>query len=339
MSADGPSPRDALLRMTNSFQVSQAIHVAAVLGVADLLAQKPRSAEDLAGATGAHAPTLYRLMRALASEGIFVEMADGTFVSTPTAEYLQTDTPGSLRAWAVYAGREPFWSCWGHLLRSVETGEPAFPALYGSSVWEHRATRPEEGALFNAAMTSISAGVVRAIRDSYDFSRTGVLVDVGGGQGTLLAAILAVNPALRGILFDQPHVVATVGGSLERAGVAGRCEVSGGDFFDAMPEGADAYLLKSVVHDWDDAAALDLLRTCRGAISATGRLLVVEPIIRPGNEPDDGARFSDLNMLVMLGGRERTEEDFQKLYAEAGFRLTDILPTGTVFNIIEGEPV
>ncbi|MCA1739212.1 MAG: acetylserotonin O-methyltransferase [Actinobacteria bacterium] len=337
MTAGELSPRDTLLRMTNAYQVSQAIHVAATLGIADLLEDGPRSADALAEATGTYAPTLYRLLRALASVGVFAEN-DGHFGLTPLAEYLRTGAPGSLRAWAMLVGQRYSWRSWGHLLHSVRTGEPAFPNLYGTSAWEYRAAHPEEVAVFNAAMTALSAGVLEAVVRSYDFSGIGVLVDVGGGEGVLLAAILATNPALRGILFDQPHVVTTAGALLERAGVADRCEVVSGNFFEAVPGGADAYLLKSIVHDWGDSAAIEILRACRAAIADTGRLLVVEPVIRPGNEPDP-AKFSDLNMLVMLGGRERTADDFERLYAEAGFRLNDIIRTGSPWHIIEGDPV
>src|SRR5215210_1014980 len=337
MTTGEPSLRDTLLRMTNAFQASQAIHVAATLGIADLLEDGPRSADDLAEATRTHAPTLYRLLRALASVGVFAEKPDSRFGLTPLAEYLRTEAPGSLRAWAMQVGQPYFWTSWGHLLQSVRTGEPAFPELHGMTAWEYRAAHPEEDAIFNAAMTALSAGVVEAVVQSYDFSGIGVLADVGGGEGGLLAAILAATPALRGVLFDQPHVVATAAALLERAGVADRCEVVGGSFLETVPEGADAYLLKSVVHDWDDNVTVEILRTCRTAIAGTGRLLVVEPIIQPGNEPDS-AKFSDLNMLVMLGGRERTTDDFGRIYAEAGFRLTDIIPTGSPFNILEGTP-
>jgi hypothetical protein len=338
MTADETSPRDTLLRMTNAFQVSQAIHVAAALGIADLLEDGPKSADELAETTGTHAPSLYRLLRALASVGIFVE-TDGRFGSTPHAEYLRTDTPGSLRAWAMLIGQRYGWTSWGHLLYSVRTGEPAFPDLYGTTAWEYRAVRPEEDAVFNAAMTALSSGVVEAVVQSYAFSGIGTLVDVGGGEGALLAAILAANPSLRGILFDQPHVVRSVGALLERAGVADRCEVVGGSFFEAVPAGADAYLLKSVIHDWDDEAAIEILRACRVAMDdRRGKLLVVEPVIRPGNDPDP-AKFTDLNMLVMLGAKERTADDFELLYGEAGFKLSDIIRTGSPFNIIEGTPV
>ena len=332
------SPRDALLRMANGYQVSQAIHVAATLGIAELLEEGSKSVDELAEATGTYAPTLYRLLRALASVGVFTEQSDGRFGLTPSAEYLRTDAPGSLRAWARLIGQPSFWASWGHLLHSVRTGEPAFPHLHGTNVWEHRAAHPEEGEIFDAAMTGLSAPVAEAVAQSYDFSRVGVLADVGGGEGGLLATILAANPALRGVLFDLPHVVAAAGALLKRAGLADRCEVVGGSFFETVPKGADAYLLKSIIHDWDDAAAIEILHMCRAAIADTGRLLVVEPVIQPGNEPDR-AKFSDLNMLVMLGGRERTAEDFERLYAEAGFRLTSIVPTGSPpFNIIEGVP-
>jgi len=336
MTASEQSSRDTLWRMANAYQVSQAIHVAATLGIADLLWDGPRSVDELAAATGSRATALYRLLRALASVGVFAE-ADGRFSQTSLSEYLRTDAPGSVRAWAMYMGRPYVWSPWAYLGDSVRTGEPVFPALHGTSAWDYRAAHPEEGAIFDAAMTGLSAAAAAAVVRSYDFSRIRVLVDVGGGQGELLAAILAANPAVRGILFDQPHVVAGAGSVLERAGVADRCEVVGGSFFEAVPGGADAYLLKSVVHDWDDARAVEILRGCREAMSETGRLLLVEGVIQPGNEPDR-MKLVDLHMLVMLGGQERTAEDFQRLYAEAGFRLTGIIPTGSPSNIVEGVP-
>jgi hypothetical protein len=338
VSNDEPSPRDALWRMTNAYQASQAIHVAATLSIADLLKDGPKSADELAEATSTHAPTLYRLLRALASVGVFAEESDGRFGMTPLAEYLRTDAPGSVRAWAVQIGQPYHWSAWAHLLDSVKTGKPAFPELHGTSVWEYRAARPEENTIFDTAMTGLSAMVAEAVVHSYDFSRFGVIADVGGGVGALLAAILKANLSLRGILFDQSHVVAHARPWLEGAGVADRCEVVGGSFFEVVPEGADAYLLKSVIHDWDDAEAIEILRRCRAAMADTGRLLVVEPVIRSGNDPDP-AKYMDLNMLVMLGGRERTAEEFHRLLAEAGFRLGGIIATGSSHNIIEGVPV
>jgi hypothetical protein len=331
------SPRDSLLQMTNAFQVSQAIYVAATLGIADLLKEGPKSVDELARTTATHAATLYRLLRALASVGIFTEH-DSRFGLTPLAEYLRTDTPGSLRNFVMLIGQESLWRSWGHLLHSIRTGESAFPKVHGMTPWEYWADHPEEGAVFKAAMTSHSSGVVDAVVRSYDFSEIETLLDVGGGEGVLLAAILAANPSLRGILFDQPHVVGNVGALLERAGVADRCEVVGGSFFEAVPTGADAYLLKSVIHDWDDETAIEILRACRAAMGDSGKLLVVERVIRPGNDPDP-AKFSDLNMLVVPGGQERTADDFELAYAEAGFKLSNIIRTGSPYSIIEGTPV
>jgi hypothetical protein len=220
----------------------------------------------------------------------------------------------------------------------VRTGEPAFPSLYGMSPWEYREAHPEANAVVNQAMTELAVGVVDAVVESCDFSAIDVLVDVGGGEGVLLAAILAANPTLRGILFDQAHVVTDAWRVFQRAGVAARCEVMEGSFFDAVPAGAHAYLLKSIIHDWDDASAVRILRTCRTAIPPSGKLLVIERVIRPGNDLDP-AKYMDLNMLVMLGGRERTADDFGTLYTQAGFRLTRIVPTTSGFSVIEGTPV
>jgi hypothetical protein len=238
----------------------------------------------------------------------------------------------------MHIGQPYFWESWGHLLDSVRTGEPALPSLYGMNPWEYREAHPEANAIFNQAMTELAAGVVDAVVESYDFSGIRVLVDVGGGEGALLAAILATNPTLRGVLFDQPHVVTDAPAVFERAGVAARAEVMEGTFFDAVPPGADAYLLKSIIHDWDDALAVRILRMCRAAIGGTGTLLVVERVIQPGNDPDP-AKYQDLNMLVMLGGRERTADDFGALYTQAGFRLTRIVPTPSGFSVIEGTSV
>jgi hypothetical protein len=233
-------------------------------------------------------------------------------------------------------GRPYAWSTWSSLHSSVETGEPAFPALHGMSAWEYRAAHPDEGAIFDAAMNSLATTAAGAVGGGYDFSAIGVLADVGGGQWELLAGILAATPNMRGILFDQPHVVAGAAPVLERAGVADRCEVVSGSFFEAVPRGADAYLLKSVIHDWDDSPAIEILRQCRAAIADTGKLLLVEYLVRPGNEPDP-LKFRDLMMLVMVGGRERTAEDFRRLYAEAGFRLTEIIPAAP-YHVVVGTP-
>lgn len=337
MDTDRRAARDTVLRLINGFQVSQAISVAATLGIADLLAGGPRSVEDLAAATGADASALDRLLRALSSAEMFSRTERG-YELTPLGEPLRSDVPASLRPWAVRMGQPDYWQTWGHLLDSVRTGETPFPSLFGMSPWEYRAAHPEENAIFNQAMTALSSGVADAVVEAYDFSGIECLVDVGGGEGALLRAILSANPTLRGVLFDQPHVVTEAGGLLERGDIAARSEVVAGSFFDAVPAGADAYLLKSIVHDWDDEAAVRILRVCRDAIAPGGRLLVVEQVIQPGHKHDP-APFSDLNMLVMLGGRERTSDDFERLYAASGFRLTRIVPTWSGFSVIEGTPV
>lgn len=337
MTAGGPSPSEALRRMIHGYQMSQALYVAATLGVADLLANGPRDVEELAEHTGTHAPTLYRLLRLLASLGVFAEDDAGRFGLTPLAECLRSDVPGSQRAWAIMVCGPTFWSSWGELQHSVRTGETAFPKVHGMSNWDYRAQHPEEGAVFDAAMTANTALESAAVAGGYDFSGIGVLADIGGGQGLLLATILAANGSMRGILFDQPQVVAGASELLTRAGVADRCDIVGGDFFESVPSGADAYLLKSVIHDWDDEQAVAILRTCRSALADGAKLLLVERIIRPGNTPDP-AKFIDLLMLVMNGGRERTTDDFGRLLAAAGFRLSGVVPTGGALSVIEGAP-
>ena len=336
LSDDSPSPRETLMQMIDGYRLSQALHVAATLSIADFLADGPRSVANLAEATGTDQSALYRLLRTLASVGVFVETDDG-FCLTPLAMYLRSGVPGSVRAWAMHIGQQYFWQTWGHLLDSVRMGEPAFQTLFGMNPWEYREAHPKANAIFNQAMTDLAAGVVNAVVESYDFSGIEVLVDVGGGEGALLAAILTAYPTLHGILFDQPHVVTDAWAVFERAGVAARCEVAQGSFFDAVPGGADAYLMKSIIHDWDDASAIRILLACRTAIADTGKLLLVERVIQPGNDPDP-AKFLDLNMLVMLGGRERTADDFRALYTQSGFHLTRIVPTASGFSVIEGTP-
>jgi hypothetical protein len=269
--------------------------------------------------------------------GIFREV-DGSVHLTPLAEHLQSDAPGSLRAWAMHVGQPYYWTGWDHLLDSVRTGEPAFSALFGMSPWEYREAHPDVDAIFNAAMSGLSAGVVEGVVEAYDFSGIDTLVDVGGGQGALLPAILTANPGLRGVLFDQPHVLQDAEALLAQAGVASRCRLVGGSFFDSIPAGADAYILKSIIHDWDDTAAVNILRSCRDAMAVDGRVLLVEHVIQAGNDPDP-AKYMDLNMLVMLGGRERTVDDFRTLLAGAGLRLTRVVPTRSGFSVIEGTGV
>jgi len=330
-------PSAAFLDLINGFRVSQAIHVAATLGIADLLRDGPRNTDDLAAATGTHAGALYRLLRALASVGVFREDVDRRFGLTPLGECLRSDAPEPMGPWAVHIGQPEVWRAWGGLLDSVRTGENAFCRVHGVNTWEYYARNPEAGAIFDRAMTGVSRRQANAVLKAYDFERFRCVVDVGGGHGTLLSAVLAKHRSLRGVLFDQPHVVAGAARVLEAAGVADRCQVVGGDFFEALPDGGDAHVLKFILHDWEDAQATAILRTCRRAIAPNGKLLVIDTEISPPNEGAPG-KFRDLTMLVHPGGRERTREEWTGLFAAGGFRLVQATPTEAGLSVIEGVP-
>jgi hypothetical protein len=314
----GPLP---LRDLVNGYRASQAIHVMVVLGIPELLAAGPRSSEELAEDSGAHAPTLYRLLRALTAVGVVEEHDGGRFSLTPYGEPLRNE----LRDWAAFVGSPPFWSAWGDLLHSVRTGENAFAHVHGTDVWSYRAARPELNELFDRAMAGMTRGVGRAVVEAYDFSRFGVVADIAGGRGALVSAILDANPSVRGILFDQPHVVA-------QADVGDRCTVVGGSFFDEVPGGADAYVLKDIVHDWEDAEATQLLRVVHAAMKPAAVVLLVEKDLAHAE-----TKFSDVNMLVNPGGRERTEDEYAALFESAGLRLTDVTPTTTPYAVFQAE--
>jgi len=335
MDRGSDEPSAALRRLVTGYQVTQAIHVAAKLGIADLLADGPRGSDNLAAATGAHPGALYRLLRALASVGVFREEEGGRFALTDLAAGLRSDVPASLAGWAAFVGEPYQWQAWAALEHSVRTGENAFRHVHGTDSWTFRARHPELSAGFDRAMTSLSRQVTAAVLAAYDFGRFGTVVDVGGGNGALLAAILAEHPALRGVLFDQPHVVAGAGPLLAAAGVDDRAAVVGGSFFDAVPEGGDAYVLKAILHDWEDEDCLRILRTCRRAMADGAALLVVERELGPPNKTPDG-KFSDLNMLVGPGGRERAPEEYAALFAAAGFRFVGGAPSDVGTGVFEG---
>jgi hypothetical protein len=337
MTAGGPPISETLRRMIHGYQMSQALYVAATLGIADLLADGPQDVGALAAQSGCHAATLHRLLRLLASLGVFAEDETGRYELTPLAECLRSGVPGSQRDWAIMVCSPSFWSSWGDLLTSVRTGETAFPRVHGMDRWDYLAHHPGESAVFDAAMTSNTRLESEAVVRGYDFSGFGVLADIGGGAGGLLATILAEHQNMRGLLFDLPQVVAGARDVMTHAGVADRCDIVGGDFFQAVPTGADGYLLKSVIHDWNDEQSIEILRTCRSAMGDGAKLLLVERIIRPGNTPD-AAKFIDLLMLVMNGGRERVYGDFERLLSAAGFTLTNVIPTGGVLNVLEAVP-
>jgi O-methyltransferase domain/Dimerisation domain len=330
-------PPVALLQMMTGYWVSQALYVAAKLGVADLLAEGPKPVEELAAATQTDAPSLRRVLRALASVGVFTESRPGTFALTPLAALLRTGTPDSMRALAIMYAEEQY-RAWGDILHSVQTGKTAFEKQFGTSYFAYLAQHPEADHVFNEAMTGYTTQLVGAVVDAYDFSPFKTVVDVGGSYGTLLAAILRSHPAARGILFDQPHVVAAAGGQLVAAGVVERCTTVGGDFFVEVPAGGDAYVLAQILHDWDDERSVAILQQCRRAMPAHGKLLVVELVLPRGEEPFFG-KWLDLHMLVMLGARERTATEYDALFRAAGFALTRVVPTAAGASIVEAVPV
>jgi SAM-dependent methyltransferase len=332
-----PTPQEQIARMLGGFQISQAIYVAAKLGIADLLAGGPRAIDELAQATGTHARSLYRLLRALASLGVFAEEGDRTFTLTPLADCLRRDIPGSQHAFALMTGEEQF-RAWCDMIESVRTGRSAFEIVFGQPIFDYLSERPEKARVFDAAMTSIHGRETGAIADAYDFSHIGELADIGGGNGSTLIGILERHPALRGLLFDLPGVAAHAEAAVRAAGLSDRCRVVGGSFFESIPEGADTYMLRHIIHDWDDEKSAAILRNIRRVARPDTRLLVVENVIAPGNAPSLG-KLLDLVMLVVPGGLERTEEEYRELFAASGFRLTRVVPTAAEVCVIEGEPV
>ncbi|MEO8469487.1 MAG: methyltransferase [Chloroflexota bacterium] len=339
MTSSSISPRQAIDAILVTARLQQAMSVAAGLGIPDLLADGPRGADDMASAIGANEDALYRLLGTLAAGGILHEDDDSRFGLTEVGALLRSGVPGSMREWAILNGKAYVCEGWSHLEHSIRTGENAFSAIHGENVWSWRSTRPDESAAFDRAMAGTSGAVAQAVAEAYDFGPLGTLVDVGGGTGTLLAAILRRHPTLRGILFDQAHVASgdAAQALLEREGVAERCEAVAGSFFEAVPAGAGGYLMKSILHDWEDDEAIRILRTVRAAALPTSQLFVAEVVIGAPNE-DLASRILDLHMLVMPGGRERTEKAWRSLFERSGWQLTDVRPTATSFRILIGTP-
>ena len=340
MSTQQIPPSFALFEMVTGYYVSRAIFVVAKLGIADHLSEGPRRVDDLAAATGTHAPSLKRVLRLLASVGVFTEEADSRFALTPIGACLRAGVPGSMRAAALLFGGIT-QQAWGDLQRSVETGEPAFRRVFGMDSFDYMAQHPDEAANFDAAMADFTKHIATAVVAAYDFSPFRRIVDVGGGNGALIAGILKANSTLAGVLFDLPQVADRAIAPMRELGLADRCEIVGGDFFTEVPVGGDAYLLKHVIHDWNDDRAGEILRNCRRAMGAEARLLILEGVYPPRIDQSDesrGAAANDVNMLVCTGGRQRSGAEFRHLYEAAGFSLTQILPTQTPVEVIEGIP-
>jgi hypothetical protein len=330
-----PPPEAVLTQMIFGKWVAMALSVAAKLRLADALASGPQPVADLAEKTGTHPPSLYRVLRALASVGVFAEDADGRFRQTPLSEVLRSDVPGSMRAVADYCGADWSWRPWGRLLDSVRTGKTAFDEVFGEQAFEYLAKHPDESAVFNEGMTGFSMQESPAVAEAYDFSPFGTVVDVGGGHGHLLCTILKKYPGPKGVVFDSPHVAEGATPRIAEAGLADRCRAEGGDFFKAVPPG-DAYVMKHIIHDWPDDRSTMILRNCRKAANSGAKLILVEMVIPPGNGPSPG-KLLDLEMLVIASGKERTEAEYAELLAGAGWRLTRVVPTRSPTSVIEGE--
>ncbi len=335
MSAEARGLLPVLRELVDGYRISQAIRVAAVLGIADLLAGGSRTSDDLAAATDTHPDALYRLLRALAAVGVFHEGEGHRFSLTEVGNCLRHDAPDSLYGWVMFDAGPTHWQNWSALEYSVRTGENGFRHVFGIDSWVYRQQHPDLGAEFDLAMSSLTNLVIATLLPIFDFGRFATIVDVGGGNGALLAAILVRYQGVRGVLFDQDHVVSGAGPVFERAGVADRCDVVGGDFFKEIPANGDAYVLKSIIHDWEDAEAIAILRNCRQAMPEGAALLAIERDLGSPNEMRD-SKFSDLNMLLGPGGRERTIESYAGLFNATGFAFVGVTRGSTGFGIFEG---
>ncbi len=329
------TPPDAMLgQLVMGCFVSQAVTVAAKLGIADLLKDKPRSIAELAAETNTNEHALYRVLRALASVGVFAETDGRVFTLTPLAEPLLSDRVGSMRDVVIWIGEEFHWRVYGEMLYSVQTGKTAWGHVHGAEVFDYFKQNPAHGEIFNRAMTSFSTGIIPALTEAYDFSEVKTLVDIAGGHGILLAGFLKANPHLKGILFDVPSVIEGADDLLRKEGAADRVEKVSGDFFESVPAGGDAYMMKHIIHDWDDERSIKILKNIHAAMNAGGRVLIIEMVVPDGNEPHF-SKIMDLEMLVSPGGVERTAAEYRDLLAKAGFRLTRIIPTKSPYSIVE----
>ena len=331
-------PQAVLVQMIVGRWVTQMIYAAAKLSLADHLAGGPLLPAELAARTGMHAPSLYRLLRALASVGIFAEDEQGRFANTPLSEPLRGGVPGSLRGVAIMIGTDFGVLAWADLMRSLETGEPAFPRVHGKPIFDYFAEHPDMSRIFEEAMTSFSQLTIPAVLAAYDFSGISTLVDVAGSHGSVLAALLQAHPQMRGILFDMPSLQPRAETYLAEQGLANRATFVGGNFFESVPEGADGYLLKHILHDWDDPRCVTILKNCRHAMRADGRVLAIDAVIEPGNAPALG-KLLDIEMLVVTeGGLERSQAQFRAVFEAAGLLLARVVPTMSPFCILEARP-
>ena len=335
-----------MFELVNGYQVSAAIGAVARLGVADCLAAGPAHLREVASRVGADARALERVVRLLTDVGVFEQLDDGRVGLTALGGVLRADAPGSVRRAAIVVGEEWHWRAYGHLVHSVRTGEPGFRGAHGCGFWEYLERHPEAGALINDSMSAAASFVAAAFVRSYDFDGIARLVDVGGGHGTLIRAVLDAHPDMHGVVFDLPGVIEGTRARLADWGLTNRCQAVAGDFFDAVPSGGDAYVLSWILHDWDEQAAVRILANCREAMGDAGRLLAIELVVpsldqRPASPDTERlVRTTDIEMLATVGGRERTAAEYAELYAAAGFGLARIHPLWqSAWSLIEGSPV
>lgn len=331
-----PPAHVGMFQLLNGVYIVGVLSCLARLGIPDLVEHGPKSADELAAEVGADAQALYRLMRATACVGVLSEGPDGKFSETPLSAVLRSNANPSLRAFAIMSGREWHGLGWAQLDYCVRTGKQALDKVYGMPIFKYFEQHPEEAHFFNQAMSDLSMIDGPAAADAYSFGDIHSIVDVGGGHGFLLATILARNPHLKGTLYDIPHVVAGAkDGPLKP--MMDRCTVASGDMFSSVPAGADAYIMKHIIHDWPDELCIKILKACRKGVNPGGKLLVVDNVIQPGNDFAPG-KFLDIQMLIFPGGCERTEKQFRELFAAAGWQLSRVIPTAAPESIVEGVP-
>lgn len=326
-------PEAVLTNIAFGAMMTQALSVAGKLGIADLLADGEKTVAELASATDVHERSLYRILRSLAGSGVFRETSAQTFANTPVSDALRRDAANSMLGGVIFMGEQWHYNVWGNMMHSVKTGKTAWGATHGAEVFDWFAAHAEEAEIFNRAMTDMSVSVAPFIVEAYDFSGIETLADIAGGHGYLLSQILRANPEMNGVLFDVPPVIAGAASLLEKESVAERVETVAGDFFREVPS-ADAYIMKHIIHDWDDEKSVAILKNINRAMAENGKLLIVETVVPEGNEPHY-SKLLDLEMLTSPGGAERTAEEYRQLLECAGFRLTRIIPTRSPFSIVE----
>ena len=336
---DGASPQMQMFQMTfDGFVAARTCYAAAKLRIPDFLGEGARASDELAEEIEVDSRALYRLLRALTTVGLLIEEPGRRFSLTELGDTLRSDAPGSMRAWVEFCGDPYYLEAWMHIVHSIQTGGPAFDHVHGAALFDYLAEHPEESLVFDEAMTSLTAADAPEILAAYDFAPFERVIDIGGGQGTLLFEILRAHTGATGVVFDRPHVIEGVAKRIAELGLESRCDVASGDFFTAVPEDGDAYLLKFILHDWDGAACERILSSCRRAISPGGKLLAIETVIAPPGVPSH-SKLDDIEMMVLLGSQERTEEEYRALLERSQFRLARVVPVTWWLNVIEADPL